>query len=92
MNILSADQADLAQRFATSGGSAKFDGIEYRRGENGAPLFDGAMATLECDLDDCIRGGDHDIVVGFVRVAAVSEDKEPLVYFRGAFSAMKSDA
>ena len=91
VNILSADQKDLAERFAKSGGTTKFDGIEYRRGQNGAPLFDGAMATLECDLDDCIRGGDHDIVVGFVRVAAVPEEKEPLLYFRGAFHAMSAD-
>lgn len=91
VNILSAGQADLAKRFATSDGAAKFDGIPYHTGEHGAPLFDGASATLECDLDDCIRGGDHEILVGLVRNAAVAPELTPLVYYRGAFAAMTTE-
>lgn len=90
VNILSAGQGDLAKRFATSDGAAKFDGIPYHTGEHGAPLFEGASATLECDLDDCIRGGDHEILIGFVRSAAVAPDLPPLIYYRGGFAAMTS--
>lgn len=85
VNILSAGQHGLAARFATSGGPAKFDGVAWHPGENGAPLFDGAGATLECDLEDSIRGGDHDILVGFVRMAAIDPALSPLVYYRGGF-------
>ncbi|MGV8996277.1 MAG: flavin reductase family protein [Parvibaculaceae bacterium] len=91
VNILSSGQGDLAKRFATSDGAAKFDGISYHMGEHGAPLFDGASATLECDLDDCIRGGDHEILIGFVRSAAVAPELTPLVYYRGGFAAMNSE-
>lgn len=91
VNILSAGQGDLAKRFATSDGTAKFDGIPYHTGEHGAPLFEGASATLECDLDDCIRGGDHEILIGFVRSAAVAPELSPLVYYRGGFVAMNTE-
>ncbi|MDO8290474.1 MAG: flavin reductase family protein [Parvibaculum sp.] len=85
VNILSAGQGSIARRFATSNGSTKFDGVEYSLGKNGAPLFAGISASLECDLDDCFRGGDHDILIGFVRAARVSPELAPLVYYRGGF-------
>tara|TARA_R110000824_G_scaffold155226_6_gene327816 strand:- start:111219 stop:111740 length:522 start_codon:yes stop_codon:yes gene_type:complete len=85
VNILSADQTDLAKRFATSAGASKFDGVDFVTGDNGAPRFQNTSASLECDLDDCIRGGDHDILIGYVRAVNVSPERSPLVYYRGRF-------
>lgn len=85
VNILSDGQGDVAARFATSAGAGKFDGVAYTDGQNGAPILAGAGATIECDLEDCFSGGDHEILVGLVRNATVEGDLAPLVYFRGSF-------
>ncbi|ABS62617.1 flavin reductase domain protein FMN-binding [Parvibaculum lavamentivorans DS-1] len=85
VNILSDGQNDIAACFATAAGAAKFDGIDYSYGQNGAPVLAGAGATIECDLEDCFSGGDHEILVGLVRNATVEGDPAPLVYFRGRF-------
>ncbi|MES1990989.1 MAG: flavin reductase family protein [Pseudomonadota bacterium] len=91
VNILSAGQGNIARKFATTEGAAKFGGIEYGHGENGAPIFTGVSASLECDLDDCFRGGDHDILVGFVRAARVAPVLAPLVYYRGGFAGLTEE-
>lgn len=88
VNILSEGQDDIAARFATTAGAGKFEGVGYRPGQNGAPVISGAGATIECDLEDCFSGGDHEILVGLVRNAAVEGDLAPLVYFRGRFSGL----
>src|SRR4029079_18526366 len=56
VNILGADQADLAERFAQKGGD-KFAGVAVTPGKWGEPLFDDALATLECRGDDETIGG-----------------------------------
>lgn len=91
VNILSAGQRDLAACFAVSGGRAKFEGIAYSFGKNGAPLLDGAGTTIECDLEDSISGGDHEILVGLVRAANVVPGLAPLVYYRGVFASLVAD-
>lgn len=88
VNVLSEGQNDIAARFATTAGAEKFDGIDYGYGQNGAPVLAGAGATIECDLEDCFSGGDHEILVGLVRNATVEGDLAPLVHFRGRFSGL----
>lgn len=85
VNILSDGQADIATRFATNAGLGKFDGLDYGHGQNGAPVFADAGATIECDLDDSFAGGDHEILIGLVRNATIEGGRAPLVYFRGKF-------
>src|SRR4051794_41818916 len=46
VNILGADQVDLAERFAQKGGD-KFAGVAVTAGKWGEPLFDDALAPLE---------------------------------------------
>ena len=88
VNVLSDSQSDIAACFATTAGAGKFDNVDYGFGQNGAPVLAGAGATIECDLEDCFYGGDHEILVGLVRNATVKGDAAPLVYFRGRFSAL----
>lgn len=91
VNILSDGQSEAATRFATASGAGKFDGIEYSDGQNGAPILAGAGATIECDLEDCFSGGDHEILVGLVRNATVEGAVAPLVYFRSRFSGLAGE-
>jgi flavin reductase (DIM6/NTAB) family NADH-FMN oxidoreductase RutF len=83
VNVLRADQADLAKGFARQGGD-RFAGVRHRPGRHGIPLLDGAIAQVECDRHAVLDGGDHAIVVGIVRALRPAEG-EPLLYSGGAF-------
>ncbi|MFI8823084.1 flavin reductase family protein [Streptomyces sp. NPDC053431] len=85
VNVLAADQEDLCRRFAVTGGD-KFAGTAWRPGTDGAPLIEGALATVECALTDVLDGGDHAIALG--RVTALTAHRPeagPLLYFRRGY-------
>lgn len=84
VNILAADQEELCRRFAVTGGD-KFGGVRWRAGGNGAPLLDGALATVECDLEAVLDGGDHAIALGRVTALTAHREGAPLLYFRRAY-------
>lgn len=90
VSILSADQEQLARRFADKKrplGRAQFEGVEWSEGAHtGAPLFDGALAWLECVLDAAHDSGDHTLFVGRVVDAGRGPDRAGLLYFGGAFA------
>jgi len=84
VNILAADQQEIAQQFATRTGD-RFAGLRWRRGaETGAPVLDGTLAYAECRLVDTCKGGDHVIVMGEI-IAGDAHEAEPLLYFRGRY-------
>jgi flavin reductase (DIM6/NTAB) family NADH-FMN oxidoreductase RutF len=84
VNILSAEQQEVAQQFATMH-EDRFAGIKWRPGaETGAPVVDGSLAYAECVLVDTFSGGDHVIVTGEI-VGADAHEGEPLLYFRGRY-------
>ena len=88
VNILRASQAALSDRFA--GRSAdKFAGIDWRPGPHtGCPLLADVLAVAECEIDQVVPGGDHDIFLGRL-VGAETRDGEPLIYFRGAYASLE---
>jgi flavin reductase (DIM6/NTAB) family NADH-FMN oxidoreductase RutF len=83
VNILAQDQEDISRRFAVSGGE-KFEGVAFRRGANGAPILNGALAHLECKLHAVFDGGDHTIYLGLIEEAETREAR-PLLFFRGGY-------
>lgn len=84
VNVLTADQEALSNRFA-SRRDDKFDGLEVELGKDtGCPLLPGALASMECRLVDVLPGGDHSIFVGELTSVRVSEGA-PLLYWRGAY-------
>ncbi|MGR4866985.1 flavin reductase family protein [Caulobacter sp. LARHSG274] len=85
VNILSAEQGDLAHRFARSGADDRFALTVVEAGLCGAPLLAGCAAAVECELHAVHDGGDHEILVGRVLRVVVDETKPPLVYVRGGF-------
>ena len=66
VNVLSERQEEVGRRFAVSGGD-KFPGIAWRKEVTGAPVLDGALAWVDCDLELVHDAGDHEIVIGRVR-------------------------
>jgi flavin reductase (DIM6/NTAB) family NADH-FMN oxidoreductase RutF len=83
INILAEDQRDLSTRFARKGHD-RFDGLEWRRGESGAPLLAGVLAEIECALYQRVPAGDHDILIGEMLSVRVHRG-EPLVYFASRY-------
>ncbi len=83
VSILASNQADLSGQFASKSDD-KFAGVSYHLGENGVPLIDGAVCTLECRVHDQFVSGDHSIFTGEVLDAQVS-DAAPLAYYRSAY-------
>ena len=87
VNILGANQADLAERFAQKGGD-KFAGVSVTPGKWGEPLFDEALATLECRVAEATTGGTHHVFLAEVESGA-ARGGTPLAYFRGEFGRLE---
>lgn len=90
INVLTSAQAELSRRFAHSRAD-KFQDVPVHDGRLGLPVLDGALAALECRLEQVYPGGDHKIVVGeLMHGVCYDEDAAPLVYFKGQYSAPQS--
>ncbi|MEV5162570.1 flavin reductase family protein [Streptomyces sp. NPDC053728] len=90
VSVLTGSQRHIAGRFAMKGRISDrllFEDIPHIRGEiTGAPLVDGALATLECRTEQRVLAGDHTLVIGRVLAASLpSGDDEPLTYFKGRY-------
>jgi flavin reductase (DIM6/NTAB) family NADH-FMN oxidoreductase RutF len=93
VSVLAKAQADVSGRFASKSDD-KFAGIAIRRGEQGMPLIEGAICTLECRVQEQYPGGDHTIFVGEVLDSTTLPTQSgepqtgasaPLVYYRSAY-------
>lgn len=84
INILAADQKDLAERFA-SGRADRWKGVAYTDGASGAPLLDGAAASFECFNRSRYEEGDHVIFVGEVERCTHRAGAAPLLFHGGKF-------
>ncbi|AJG20497.1 flavin reductase family protein [Cupriavidus basilensis] len=86
INVLSASQLDLCQRFATLKGD-RFAGVDYRLSENGLPILANALAWFECHNRSRYDEGDHVIFVGEVERCGVHDNAgNPLVFHDGRFA------
>lgn len=84
INILSADQQDLARQFAAKDVD-RYAGVDYALGASGAPLLAGAAATFECFNRSRYEEGDHVIFVGEVERCAHRSGASPLLFHGGRF-------
>src|SRR3954449_8082705 len=87
VNILGANQVDLAERFAQKGGD-KFAGVPVTPGQWDEPLFDEALATLECRVAEETTGGTHYVFLAEVESGA-ARGGAPLAYFKGEFGRLE---
>ncbi len=84
VNVLSAEQEQLSNRFASRNGN-RFADVDVRAGLAGVPLIEGCCAWFECTQHAHYPGGDHVIFVGRVECFARGEATSPLVFFDGAY-------
>lgn len=92
INILSAAQLELSQRFA-SAVEDRFAGVDYVQDGLAAPLIKGCTAWLICRRREQIRMGDHLLFIGEVESLGVT-DEAPLLFHDGryAFSCAQAPA
>lgn len=84
VNVLAAGQKDMCARFAARG-EDRFAGVDWRPGANGAPTLEGTLASVEADIEFEHTAGDHSIVVARVSGLRAAPDREPLLFYRGAY-------
>lgn len=83
LNVLSTDQASLANIFATKG-RGKFAGIEWAL-DHGVPRIPGTTGWLACELAGLVPGGDHQIALGNVLNVEPGSTEHSLTYQSRSF-------
>jgi flavin reductase (DIM6/NTAB) family NADH-FMN oxidoreductase RutF len=94
VNILNADQLDVAERFTGKGGlkgADRFAGATWFRGVSGVPLLVGALAALDCEVEEIIERHSHAIVLGRVQDLRNSGRSAALAYWHGQYVAVDRD-
>lgn len=87
VNVLTADQEELARRFADPHDD-RFGGVRYRTTPAGLVYLEGALAHIEVRRQALHEAGDHTIVLGRVGGGDAREG-QPLMYFRGGYTAFR---
>ena len=88
VNFLSAAQKQVADRFAGRGGEKgpeRYAEAEWSEGRTGTPLLEGALAALDCELEELIERHSHAIVIGRVREIRLGANDAALLYWRGDY-------
>lgn len=84
INVLSAEQEVLCRAFAQKGPD-KFAGVPWHPAPSGSPIIDGAVAWIDCEMEDVQTLGDHFLVVGRVTALDTEARDLPLLFFRGGY-------
>ena len=85
VNVLASGQDELSNRFASSRDEhLRFVGLDCAEGETGCPRIPGAVAAIDCRVENAVDAGDHVVYIGEVQAVDVT-DAPPLIYFRGAY-------
>ncbi len=95
VNFLSAEQHELADRFA---GRDNFQGLDRFRSGNwstlvsGAPVLTSALASLDCRLEEMIQRHSHVIVIGHVLYGDVRGGSDSLLHWRGDYARLQASS
>jgi flavin reductase (DIM6/NTAB) family NADH-FMN oxidoreductase RutF len=94
VNILTPDQIDIAERFTGKDGlkgADRFAGGEWITRVSGVPLLAGALAAIDCAVEDVVERHSHAIVIGRVLDVTVSPRTAALAYWQGQYIAIDRD-
>jgi len=85
VNVLSAGQQAIAERFATRG-VERFEHGEWVESDGGVLLLEGACANFACSLDQELDAGDHVILLGKIESFRAACERTALMYIRGCYA------
>jgi flavin reductase (DIM6/NTAB) family NADH-FMN oxidoreductase RutF len=91
VNILTADQVEVAERFAGKDGlkgADRFAGAQWTTRVSGVPLLAGALAAIDCEVEEMIERHSHAIVIGRVLDLQLSSRTAALAYWQGQYVAI----
>ncbi|HEY0327980.1 MAG TPA: flavin reductase family protein [Rhodopseudomonas sp.] len=94
VNILSADQLELAERFAGKGGvqgEARFSGAEWTTRVSGVPLLVGALAAIDCEIEHIVERHSHAVLIGRVLDVRAGPRGAALAYWQGQYVVIDQD-
>ena len=90
VSILGHDQAEVSSGFADNDPAAQpiheFMHHRYAPGPTGSPLLDGAVAHLDCRVQEQFEVADHTVFIGRVVHADEADDRASLVFFQGKYA------
>lgn len=87
VNVLHADQKGVADRFAGRGGikgADRYVGSLWSTIATGAGVLDGALASIDCEVEHVVKRHSHALVIGAVR-GAVARPGPALLYRQGQY-------
>jgi 3-hydroxy-9,10-secoandrosta-1,3,5(10)-triene-9,17-dione monooxygenase reductase component len=83
VNILGEEQETLSRQFSRPGD--KFAGVGWRKEVTGAPVFNDALAWIDCTIHEVVNAGDHCVVIGAIAALGSRDHGGPLAYYRGGY-------
>lgn len=87
VNLLAADQHELAARMAVSGAD-KFTGLGWHPSPaTGSPVLPGGIGYVDCQIEAIHPGGDHEVVIGRVLHLSETGRSDALTFYRGRYGA-----
>ncbi len=95
VNFLSADQHEIADRFAGRGGIQGQD--RFREGHwgkivSGSPVLLDALVSIDCKLEEIIERHSHLIVLGRPLAIHINNGPDALLYWRGDFARLTTSS
>jgi flavin reductase (DIM6/NTAB) family NADH-FMN oxidoreductase RutF len=79
VNILSAKQQSIAEKFSLQGDAGRFQNLDFYFGKGGSPIIRNCIGFIDCRLVQAIAAGDHTLMIGEA-VDVGYEKKDPLLY------------
>ncbi len=91
VNVLAEGQDAVSQNFARSVPD-KFAGVPWTPSVSGSPVLADVVAWIDGELWAEYDGGDHTIAVARVLDLGAHADRRPLLYHRGSYGLLRTDA
>jgi flavin reductase (DIM6/NTAB) family NADH-FMN oxidoreductase RutF len=94
VNILAADQVEVAERFTGKGGlkgADRFAGAHWITRVSGVPLLVGALSAIDCAVEEAIERHSHAILIGRILDIRNSGRTAALAYWQGRYVAVDQD-
>jgi flavin reductase (DIM6/NTAB) family NADH-FMN oxidoreductase RutF len=94
VNILGSVARDISE-YCSRSGSDKHLRESWLAEAAGweSPALAGALAFLDCEVEQSIHAGTHAVLIGAVRGIALSDfakEHEPLIYFQGSYRPLQA--
>jgi 3-hydroxy-9,10-secoandrosta-1,3,5(10)-triene-9,17-dione monooxygenase reductase component len=91
ISVLASAHRDVARKISGPA-SDRMTGVHWDLGSHPQPRVRGAVAWLECHLDDVVVTGDHELAVYRVLGCDAAHGVEPLVFVNGGFGSAQAAA